>query len=272
MTWRPAAGVVVVLLVVLAAGTRLIAPAPHPVDEWQDAVSGIEFRLIPAGTFSMGTPPAEQGREPEEVLHEVTLSRSFYMGVTEVTQAQWTRVMGANPSHFQSCGPRCPVENVSWSDVRRFIQHLNVARRRGFRLPTEAEWEYACRAGGSKAFGLTDSLTSQTANINGNYPYNGPRGTFREQPIPVGRFAANAWHLFDMSGNVWEWTEDEHCPYPSISVTDPVGACGSQLRVIRGGSWLFDGNSARCGTRYTHRPQDRGPSLGVRLAHDASLP
>jgi formylglycine-generating enzyme required for sulfatase activity len=252
----------------ILAGARLRAPTPRTPPVWEDPVTGMRFNLIMSQSFMMGTPQEEPGREAQETRHEVTISRAFYLGAYEVTQAQWTRVMGANPSHFQSCAPTCPVESVSWSDVQQFVARLNARSRPGFRLPTEAEWELACRAGGIRPFGATDVMTSQFGNINGNFPYNGPKGSFRGRPLPVGTFPANAWQFFDMSGNVWEWTEDEYCSYPAGAARDPVGACGSTFRVIRGGSWAFDGNSARCGTRYTHRPQDRGYSLGVRLAHD----
>jgi len=260
---------VVVMAAILIGARRLIAPDGGPsVGEWKDPVAGIEFIRLPPGTFRMGTPPAELGREPQEVVHEVTLTHGFALGKYEVTQAQWTRVMGANPSQFESCGPSCPVERVNFDDVAEFIRRLNERAGPGYRLPTEAEWEYACRAGGTEAFGHSASLSSRDANIDGNFPYNAPKGTARGKTIPVGYFPANAWGFFDMSGNVWEWTADWHCPYPDGAVTDPVGSCSSEFRVIRGGSWKFDGNSARCGLRYTHRPQDLGYSLGFRIAHD----
>jgi sulfatase modifying factor 1 len=267
MGWRVPATVFGVIVLMIVAAARLQAPAPAMPQVWEDPVTGMRFNLVRPHTYRMGTPSDEQGREAQEAQHEVTISRAFYLGAYEVTQAQWTRVLGSNPSHFQLCAT-CPVESVNWHDVQRFIARLNAISGQGFRLPSEAEWELACRAGGTRPFGATDVMTSQFANINGNYPYNGPKGTFRERPVPVGSFAGNAWHFFDMSGNVWEWTQDEHCRYPAGPVTDPMGACGSPVRVIRGGSWLFDGNSARCGARHTHRPQDKGYSLGVRLAHD----
>lgn len=267
MRWRLPAAVFGAIVLVVVAAARLRAPAPAMPQVWEEPVTGMRFNLVQPHTFTMGTPPGEAGREAQEVQHEVTTSRPFYLGAYEVTQAQWTRVLGSNPSHFQSC-PFCPVESVSWNDVQRFIDRLNATSTPGFRLPTEAEWELACRAGGTRPFGSSDVMTSQFGNINGNFPYNGPKGTFRGKTLPVGSFPANPWHFFDMAGNVWEWTGDEHCPYPAGAVTDPVGSCGSGVRVIRGGSWVFDGNSARCGTRYTHRPQDKGYSLGLRLAHD----
>jgi formylglycine-generating enzyme required for sulfatase activity len=230
----------------------LIAPQRHV-----DSLTWMEFSLVPAGAFEMGTPPDEPHREAQERLHHVTLSRPFYLAVHEVTEREWTRVMGANPSRFQGCG-RCPVERVSFLDVQAFLTRLNGSSAwPGFRLPTEAEWEYACRAGGRQAFGAAAAITRAMANYDSR------------KTRPVGSFAPNRFGLFDMSGNVWEWTSDDHCAYPDGRVVDPVGACASGVKVIRGGSWYFGADSARCGLRYTHRPQDRGFSLGVRLAHDA---
>jgi formylglycine-generating enzyme required for sulfatase activity len=164
--------------------------------------------------------------------------------------------MGANPSQFAGCG-RCPVERVNYGDVVRFVGRLNdMSAWRGFRLPTEAEWEYACRAGGTAAYGQAGALDRMGANIDGT----GTR--------PVGSYRANAWGLFDMSGNVWEWTSDDYAPYPGVAAPGSP-AFTPDRKVIRGGSWHFAADSARCGLRYTHRPQDSGPSLGFRLAHEA---
>jgi formylglycine-generating enzyme required for sulfatase activity len=221
-----------------------------------DPVSGMTFALIPAGSFEMGTPPSEPGRETQERLHTVTLTRSFFLAIHEVTQAQWSRVMDVNPSQFRGCAD-CPVERVSYFDVQEFIRRLNRDHRwPGFRLPSEAEWEYACRAGGRAAFGSSAVLSRDRANVAGT------------RTTRVGAFPANAFGLFDMSGNVWEWTSDDHCAYSDSAPRDPHARCTSDLKVIRGGSWRFAADSARCGLRYTHRPRDRGFSLGVRLAHD----
>ncbi len=211
------------------AAARLLAPAPERTAGWTDPVSGIDFINVPAGTFVMGTPPDEPGREAEEVAHEVTLTRPFYLGKYEVTQAQWTRIMGGNPSAFPACGSRCPVERVNFHDVEAFIARLNERAGPGFRLPTEAEWEYACRAGGTEPFGHSSSLSSRDANIDGEYPYRAPKGTARETTTPVGYFPPNAWGFHDLAGNVWEWTADWHCPYTAGAVTDPIGACASQV-------------------------------------------
>ena len=239
------------------AAACLLAVAAGPVTPRVDPLTGMAFSRIPAGTFEMGTPATETFREPQERLHRVTLSRPFYLAVHEVTQREWARVMGVNPSNFHGC-PQCPVERVTFLDVQQFLARLNEDRRwPGFRLPTEAEWEYACRAGGDEAYGAAATITRALAN------YDGTKTT------RAGSFPPNAFGLYDMSGNVWEWTSDDHCAYPTGAVTDPVGRCASGLKVIRGGSWHFGADSARCGLRYTHRPQDRGFSLGVRLAHDA---
>jgi formylglycine-generating enzyme required for sulfatase activity len=158
------------------------------------------------------------------------------------------------------------VERVNFHDVERFIGKLEELTSRHFRLPTEAEWEYACRAGTTTPFHTGESITTAQANFDGRYPYPGtPSGIYREGPTPVASFPPSPWGLHDMHGNVWEWTADWHCPYPEASVTDPEPACVSKFRVIRGGSWHFDANSTRCALRYTHEPRDLGFSLGFRL-------
>jgi formylglycine-generating enzyme required for sulfatase activity len=224
---------------------------------------------VPAGRFVMGSPAGEAGRGTDEVPHEVTLSRSFLLGAHEITQREWREVMSTSPSHFHGC-EKCPVERVSYDDVQDFLRRVN-ARGGGlrFRLPTEAEWEYACRAGTKTPFSTGGNLTTAEANYNGNFPYPGfPKGIYRVRTTPAGAFAPNAWGLYDMEGNVWEWVSDWYGPYPQTAVTDPRGAPGGEKRVIRGGSWYFDANSARCALRYTHRPQDLGFSLGFRVAAD----
>jgi len=168
-------------------------------------------------------------------------------------------VMGTSPSHFGDCGPRCPVENVTFADVQQFLAKLNdnVSGMR-YRLPTEAEWEYACRAGTTAAYSTGDALTAAQANYKS------------KSPMAVGSFGMNPWGLSDMHGNVWEWTADWYGPYSESQTAniDPRGAAVGDKRVIRGGSWYFDADSARCALRYTHRPQDKGFSLGFRVAAD----
>ena len=225
---------------------------------------------IPAGRFTMGTPPSEPGRGDDETPHDVRLSRPIYLGAFEITQAEWRRVMGGSPSAYASCD-RCPVERVNYFEALQFISQLNRLARGPivYRLPTESEWEYACRAGTTTPFATGMNLTTDQANYNGRFPYSTfAPGVYREHPVPVGTFPPNAWGVYDMHGNVWEWTSDWYGRYPSGPIVDPRGPESGVKRVIRGGSWYFDANSARCGLRYTHAPEDRGFSLGFRVAAD----
>jgi formylglycine-generating enzyme required for sulfatase activity len=230
----------------------------------------MRFVLIPAGGFIMGSPSDEPEREQEEIQHDVTGLESFFLGQYEVTQKEWQKVMGSKPSFFLECGPECPVEGVNFFEVMDFIKRLNDLSGESFRLPTEAEWEYACRAGSLTPFSTGDNLTTDQANYDGRYPYSGhSKSLYRASPTPVGSFPPNGWGLHDMHGNVWEWTSDWHCTYPNESNGNPASVCNSELKVIRGGSWYFGADSARCALRYTHRPQDKGFSIGFRLVRNA---
>ena len=234
-----------------------------------------EMVEIHGGRFTMGSPAAETGRNADETLHEVTITRPFFLGRFEVTQQEWRAVMGTSPGHFPDCGETCPVEDISFVDVQRYLDKLNASSAHEFvyRLPTEAEWEYACRAGATAPFSTGANLTTDQANYNGRFPYASfAPGVFRERPTPTGSFASNAWGLADMHGNVWEWTADWYGPYPAGAARDPRGPAAGEQRVIRGGSWFFDATSARCALRYTHRPADRGFSLGFRVAADRRSP
>lgn len=250
-----------------------------PVRVVNDPVSGVTFLELPPGRFTMGSAASESGRNDDELLHDVTITKPFLIGQYEVTQQEWRAVMGAAPSTFKDCGPRCPVESVTFVEVQRFIDRLNARRAAEktagpalrYRLPTESEWEYACRAGTTGPFSTGEHLTTAQANYNGRFPYgSGAPGEYRQKPTPVGSFPLNPWGLADMHGNVWEWTSDFYAPYresPADAI-DPHGPPAGEKRVIRGGSWYFDANSARCGLRYTHAPNDKGFSLGFRLAAD----
>ncbi|MBO4287887.1 MAG: formylglycine-generating enzyme family protein [Kiritimatiellae bacterium] len=188
----------------------------------------MRFRWCPAGTFTMGNPESE---EDDERQHGVTLTKGFWLAETPVTQGQWESVMGNNPSYFK--GADLPVEQVSWDDSQSFIEKVN-AQLSGvrLRLPTEAEWEYACRAGTTGAYGGTGNLDEM-----GWYDENSGDRTH-----PVKLKAPNDWGLYDMHGNVWEWCADWYGDYPSGSVTDPTGPSSGSGRVLRGGGW---GNCAR---------------------------
>lgn len=244
---------------------------PRPT--FADTSTGMLLVELPPGRFTMGSATAEAGRNEDETLHDVEITHPFLLAEREVTQQEWRAVMGTSPSRFSECGPKCPVENVTFSDAQQFIAKLN--ERPGatllYRLPTEAEWEFACRAGTTGPFSTGENLTTAQANYNGKMAYASlPAGEFRQRTTPGGAFPANPWGLADMHGNVWEWTADWYGPYAESASAniDPRGAASGVKRVIRGGSWFFDANSARCGLRYTHSPQDKGFSLGFRLAAD----
>jgi formylglycine-generating enzyme required for sulfatase activity len=244
-----------------------------PIATTAEPWTGMMLVEIPTGRFTMGSSTAEGSRNDDELLHDVEITRPFFLGQAEVTQQQWRTVMGSAPSHFTACGPRCPVENVSYVDVQKFLDKLNahMPQTLRYRLPSEAEWEYACRARTTGPFSTGENLTTAQANYNGRQPYGTfPAGEFRQKPTPTGTFALNPWGLADMHGNVWEWTADWYGPYSEgrAANIDPHGAGAGDKRVIRGGSWFFDANSARCALRYTHAPQDKGFSLGFRVAAD----
>ena len=179
--------------------------------------------------------------------------------------------MGTNPSKFK--GADLPVETVSWDDVTSFCAKLTERERRAgrlpegyaYQLPTEAHWEYACRAGTKTAFSFGDSLSSLQANFDGNYPYGGaPKGTYLEKTVAVGTYPANAWGFHDMHGNVWEWCRDWYGNYPSGSVSDPIGPASGSNRADRGGSWLNGGHFLRSAERHDDTPGYRFSDLGFR--------
>lgn len=227
---------------------------------------GMEFVLIHPGRFMMGSPENEAGRYPGEILHAVNLTNAFYMQTTEVTQAQWTLLMGKNPSSHKRCGENCPVEQVSWDDVQKFIQELN--RKEGtdkYRLPTEAEWEYACRAGSTKAFpngNITDLGCERDENLDTIGWYCGNSNNMIH---PVAQKRPNAWGLYDMTGNVQEWCQDWFGVYPYDEVTNPKGPPSGSYRVMRGGVWYSPARDCRCASRFGSPPRYRFRHIGFRL-------
>ena len=195
--------------------------------------------FVPPGSFLMGGTVEDD----EKPVHRVTLTRGWFMGVYPVTQAQWQAVMGTEPSHFK--GPNRPVEQVSWEDCQEFCTKLTVhLNGRGtVRLPTEAEWECACRAGTTTEYHFGDTINTDLANYDGNYSWNdSPKGQYREQTTDVGSFPANPWGLCDLHGNVWEWCADWYTPYTVDEQTDPYtnDKQSDEYRVLRGGSWYND--------------------------------
>jgi sulfatase modifying factor 1 len=244
-----------------------IAKPPRTITDAQTSMTLVE---IPAGRFVMGSPPTEARRGNDETQHVVSISRSFFLGQFEVTQAEWRSVMNTSPSQFADCGLSCPVERVSYGDVQQFLDALNAhASDVRYRLPSETEWEYACRAGSTTPFTTGNNITTAQANYNGLRPYASfSTGVARERPTLVGTFDANVWGLGDMHGNVQEWTSDWYARYPSGDVQDPRGPASGTRRVVRGGSWLSDASGLRCAVRDAHAPTDRNGSLGFRVAGD----
>ena len=215
----------------------------------------LEMVLVPAGKFKMGSPTTEVGYE-DKTQHKVTLTKTFYMGKYEVTQEQWFEIMGVNPSKEK--GRMFPVTGVSWNDCQDFIKKLNAKTNGGYRLPTEAEWEYACRAGTTTAYSFGDNITAKDANYN--------IGVKIVKPVAVGGYKPNAFGLYDMHGNVWEWCEDWYAAYPKESVIDPNGPAAGKRRVLRGGTFFSDASDVRSSARFYNELTSRDGSFGLRLA------
>jgi len=228
---------------------------------------GMKFVLVQAGSFRMGSPEKEEFRSNDETRHKVTIKKSFYLQTIEVTQGQWIEIMGVNPSEFNRCGKDCPVENISWDDCQAFILKLNERENTyKYRLPTEAEWEYACRAGRASAFangGITESGCGRDPNLDqmGWYCANSWRRTH-----PVAQKKINSWGLYDMHGNVWEWCQDWYGKYPSSAVVDPEGARYGPKRVIRGGSCLNYAEKCRSAYRFSYKTNVKMNNIGLRVA------
>ncbi len=227
---------------------------------------GMKFVYIPPGTFFMGSPETEEGRKKDEMRHRVTLTKSFYLQTTEVTQGQWQTVMGNNPSRFQGCGKDCPVENVSWEDTQKFIDRLNaIDTANVYRLPTEAEWEYACRAGTTSRYSWGDRPDCSMANY-GNSPLS--RECEHIAPgktSPVARYQKNPWGLYDMHGNVWEWCSDWYGTYERSSLINPKGPAEGKGRTLRGGAYFDPVASSRSANRCWDPPDYRVMDIGFRL-------
>ncbi len=219
----------------------------------QDCPQCPEMVVMPAGSFDMGS-----NHKKEQPIHRVLISRPFAMGKTEVTQGQWKAVMGNAPSHFSVCGAECPVEQVSWDDAWQFIDKLNARTGKQYRLPSEAEWEFACRAGGHQEYCGSDDL--------GNVAWY---RTFTDGDTthPVATRQANAFGLYDMSGNVWEWVEDSyHKNYDGAPTDGSAWPGGGEMHVLRGGAWNGTPKSERASARVMSAATNRLKICGFRLA------
>jgi len=227
---------------------------------------------IPAGPFTMGSPAGETDRRTAEGPQRTVHIRAFEMGKYEVTQGQWKAVMGGeNPSRFSQCGDDCPVENVSWNMVQDFLKKLNTQTGSNYRLPSEAEWEYAARAGTTGPFSFTGPITAAKANYDANYQYDGsPKGDHRSKTVRVGSLPANPWGLHEVHGNVWEWVQD--CLHDSYRDGAPGDGqawetnCSGKARVLRGGSWNSVPRNLRSANRSWGTPDVRDFTAGFRLA------
>ncbi|MCI5165290.1 MAG: formylglycine-generating enzyme family protein [Candidatus Electrothrix sp. GM3_4] len=270
-------------------------PAPWAVDWGEDRYglwmsfdlkqSRQILRWIRPGTFLMGAAKDEEGQRSwlgRETQHSVTLSQGFWLADTAVTQQMWHTVMHASPSGF--VGDQNPVERISWHDARIFIHRLH---RRipdlHARLPTEAEWEYACRAGTTSPFSLGSDISPKLINYNGKYPYRPTEeeGIYRKRTVAVKSFPCNDWGLYEMHGNVWEWCQDYWQPdleapgsqgsQESQPTVDPQGPQKGQYRSVRGGSWVSDACFVRSACRDRYSPDYYFGSIGMRLALTTGL-
>ncbi len=265
-------------------GTANVQQTPKP--STTNNRIGMQFLLIPVGAFLMGSSEAgvdvafadakrtnsgakREWFNGETPQHQVTIKEGFYIGKFEVTQSQWRALMGNNPSHFRDCAS-CPVEQVSWYDAQEFIRKLNeMSDGYIYSLPSEAEWEYACRAGTTMAFAFGDSLSSSQVNFNGEHPYgNAPEGAWVKKTTPVGSYQPNAWGLYDMHGNVYEWVEDIWADsYNGLSVDGSANANNGdpRYRVLRGGSWTNHAKYCRSAYRNRVAPDYRSLDSGFRV-------
>lgn len=225
---------------------------------------GMTMLRIPAGEFVMGSPIQEPKRSDDETQHEVVISKAFFMSRAEVTQRQWQVVMRTHPSKFE--GDDLPVESISWFEAAEFCRKLSEREGIRYSLPTEAEWEYACRAGTATEFHAGGDISAAEANFNANYTYRGSAsGVFRGTTVPVGTLAVNGWDLHDMHGNVSEWCQDWYAPYPDGKAVDPQGPEQGVGKVVRGGSWPAKPENCRSAARGGIAPDAKLNSVGFRV-------
>ena len=255
-----AAGLLPIVMLVLAGcGGEEPADAPGPPappkpGETVTNAVGMKLAYVPPGEFTMGSPVDEPRRQDDEAAHRVTITRGFHIGVTEVTQAQWTAVMGFNPSDPQ--GDDLPVSKVSWAQATEFCRKLSEKEGAAYRLPTEAEWEYACRAGTAGAY--ADEVDEMGWHMDNS----------DEQPQPVGGKKPNTWGLYDMHGNVLEWCADGYARDYGGDATDPTGPTEGKNRAARGGSWANFPRALRSAARANFPPTYAFKQLGFRVVRE----
>jgi sulfatase modifying factor 1 len=264
------------LLFVFLMGTYQILNPCKPLasDKKLQNSFGMEFVWIPAGTFTMGSPVDELHRNRDEPQHPVTITKPFYMQTTEVTLNQWRALMGRRLFGGMTGGDK-PVVKVSWYECMRFIEKLNTLNEGVYRLPTEAEWEYVCRAGSQQPFTWGKTIECARAMYGNNslkseecLLYIKSRGLPTDGPAPVKAYPPNAWGLYDMHGNVWEWCSDWYGDYPLHAISDPKGPDSGTVKVRRGGSWFKDGGLCRSANRNFGHPASRYGTLGFRVVRE----
>lgn len=236
---------------------------------WMEVkIQGVTQRMrwIELGVFLMGSPPNERERFDDETQHEVELTQGFWLADTTCTQELWQAVMGNNPSCYQ--GPKRPVEYVKYEDCRGFLDMVNdSARHLQLRLPTEAEWEYACRARTETPFWFGETINPRQLNYDGSCPYNGGEWCLSwQETMEVKALPPNGWGLYQMHGNVREWCADWYGPYEGGKVVDPKGPPLGDRRVLRGGSWFSRGRGCRSAVRFARSPDTREDNYGFRLS------
>ncbi|MCE9534503.1 MAG: formylglycine-generating enzyme family protein [Planctomycetes bacterium] len=253
-----------IVSILLTSTCTIHAQEKEPPKTFTNSI-GMKFVWIPAGHFLMGSPNKEKGRGDDEIVHKVTFSKAFYMGTFLVTQEQWQAVMGNNPSEFKGA-KNLPVDSVSWDDCQAFCKKLSEKEQKTYRLPTESEWEYCCRAGTTTPFHNGETLAPELANYNGNYTYgDGKKGVYLQKTVPVGSYAANPWGLYDMHGNLWQWCQDWHGGYPRTDAVDPQGARTGKYRSLRGGSWGSHPVFCRAANRNYIDPEKSTEYYGFRV-------
>lgn len=267
------------LSILILAALIFNSLSPLPVNALEKTITnsiGMEFVLIPDGSFKMGSPQDEPDRRQNEIEHQVTIKQPFYMQATEVTVKQWRAIMGKRFFFKKKGTDHMPVVKVSWQDCIDFIQKLNALNEGVYRLPTEAEWEYACRAGATSAYAWGKTIDCNNAMYANNTLKTDAcvndvksKGLPADQPAPVKSYEPNAWGLYDMEGNVWEWCQDWYGPYVKDAVVDPRGPSSGSDKVRRGGSWYGTGTRCRCANRNLSNPANRYQTTGFRLVREA---
>lgn len=254
----------IMLLLLLIATNALFAQ----IKSLKEPVLGMTFIQVKAGSFTMGTED-----EKDSKAHKVTITKDYLLSNCEITLEQWQKIMGTKelhpdkPNPFRADHIHYPVVSISYNDIQEFLEKLNKQSAvYTFRLPTEAEWEYACRAGTVTRYNFGDTISDKQANYNAQIPFAYSLvGKKIDHPVAVGSYAPNAWGFYDMHGNVWEWVNDWYAPYSSDESIDPEGPDRAQLKVIRGGSFYFGASNATSAHRRTHDPATWGFSIGFRL-------